>query len=82
VVKGKWYKVGGTSAGAPQWAAIAAIGSGVTLANLYADKASNNANSYFRDITSGSNGTCYFFCTARKHYDYITGLGSPLTVDF
>ena len=25
---------------------------------------------------------CVYYCQARKHYDYITGLGSPLTVNF
>ncbi len=79
---GKWYVVGGTSAGAPQWAAIAALGSGITNAQMYADKASSNASNYFRDITSGTNGSCGYFCTARKHYDYVTGLGSPLTSAF
>ena len=79
---GKWYRVGGTSAGAPQWAAIAALGSGITNAQLYTDKASTNNSQYFRDITSGSNGSCGYYCTARKHYDYVTGLGSPLTNGF
>ncbi len=78
---GTWYVVGGTSAGAPQWAAIAALGS-VSLAHVYADKAASNNSNYFRDITSGTNGTCGYVCTARKHYDYITGLGSPLTSEF
>jgi subtilase family serine protease len=82
VVKGKWYTVGGTSAGAPQWAAIASLGSGASLATLYADKAGARASSYFRDITSGTNGSCGYFCTARRHYDYVTGLGSPLTDNF
>ncbi|MEI7719829.1 MAG: S53 family peptidase [bacterium] len=79
---GKWYTVGGTSAGAPQWAAIAALGSGITGAQLYADKASANSSHYFRDITSGTNGSCGYFCTARTHWDYVTGLGSPLTNGF
>jgi subtilase family serine protease len=79
---GKWYVVGGTSAGAPQWAAIAALGSGINLTNLYADKNGDNNGKYFRDITSGSNGDCGYYCSARKHYDYVTGLGSPLTDNF
>ncbi len=76
---GKWQEVGGTSAGAPQWAAIAALGSGVSSTQLYADKASSGTTNYFRDIVSGTNGTCGYLCTARSHYDYVTGLGSPLT---
>lgn len=80
--KGAWYRVGGTSAGAPQWAAIHALGLSAKNENFYADKAGEKASSYFRDITSGNNGDCGYFCTARRHYDYITGLGSPLTVNF
>jgi subtilase family serine protease len=79
---GKWQEVGGTSAGAPQWAAIVSLGSGISLRELYADKAASDNTGYFRDIVSGTNGSCGFLCTARKHYDYVTGLGSPLTVRF
>ena len=77
-----WYVFGGTSAGAPQWAAIQALGQSVSLASIYTDKASTVSQKYFRDITSGSNGDCTYYCDARKHYDYVTGLGSPLTVAF
>ncbi len=79
VKNASWYTVGGTSAGAPQWAAIAALGGGVHSQNLYTDKASIQTGAYFRDITSGTNGSCGYFCAARAHYDYVTGLGSPLT---
>ena len=79
---GKWYVVGGTSAGAPQWAGIASLGSGIKIDQLYTDKNTANNAKYFRDITSGSNGSCQYYCDARRHYDYITGLGSPLTVNF
>jgi subtilase family serine protease len=79
---GKWYIVGGTSAGAPQWAAIAALGQGFSITNLYNDKNGDNNGQFFRDITSGSNGDCGYYCSARRHYDYITGLGSPLTENF
>ncbi len=77
-----WYVLGGTSAGAPQWAAIQALGQSATLTQLYGDKASTTNQKYFRDITSGSNGDCTYYCDARRHYDYVTGLGSPLTVNF
>ena len=80
--KGSWNTVGGTSAGAPQWAAIQALGGSVTLAKFYADKASTSSLKYFRDITSGSNGDCTYYCDARKRYDYVTGLGSPQTAKF
>lgn len=79
---GVWRTVGGTSAGAPQWAAIATLGKGLRLERLYADKASSSTAVYFRDIISGYNGDCAYYCDARRRYDYITGLGSPLTVNF
>ena len=44
---GTWYVVGGTSAGAPQWAAIAALGSGAANTNFYTDKSSAANASYF-----------------------------------
>ncbi|HEY5383424.1 MAG TPA: peptidase S8/S53 subtilisin kexin sedolisin, partial [Candidatus Paceibacterota bacterium] len=81
-VKGTWYTVGGTSAGAPQWAAIASLGTGITNTQLYADKSTGENANYFRDITNGSNGSCGYFCDARTHYDYVTGLGSPQTTNF
>jgi hypothetical protein len=74
-----WFEIGGTSAGAPQWAALVAIANqGRLLAgkptlagaqsNLY-----SLASSDFRDVTSGSNGYL-----ARVGYDLVTGRGSPL----
>ncbi|HUZ92761.1 MAG TPA: S53 family peptidase [Candidatus Paceibacterota bacterium] len=80
--KNGWYVFGGTSAGAPQWAAIRSLGLSAANPVFYADKASDLHTQFFRDIASGSNGSCAYFCTARKHYDYVTGLGSPLTVNF
>jgi hypothetical protein len=74
---GAWLKVGGTSAGAPQWAAIYALGFTASNDNFYQDAASPSYASYFRDITSGSNGY-----PAGVGYDFVTGLGSPVTVDF
>jgi hypothetical protein len=44
---------------------------------LYA-AAKSNYVTYFRDITSGTNGACGSLCTARPGYDFVTGLGSPL----
>jgi subtilase family serine protease len=80
--KGSWYTVGGTSAGSPQWAAIEALGDTAALKKFYTDKASTSTLKYFRDITSGSNGTCKYYCDARSRYDYVTGLGTPQTVKF
>ncbi len=77
-----WYVVGGTSAGAPQWAAIKSLGLSADNEKFYSDKAAANDGNYFRDVKSGSNGDCGYYCRARRHYDYITGLGSPMTVKF
>jgi hypothetical protein len=49
---------------------------------FYTDKSSAKNASFFRDIVSGENGTCGFYCDARARYDYVTGLGSPQTVNF
>ena len=80
--KKNWYVLGGTSAGAPQWAAIYSLGLSATLPKLYGDKANLYSSNYFRDIRSGSNGECTYYCNARSHYDFITGLGTPLTINF
>jgi hypothetical protein len=79
---GGWVNVGGTSAGAPQWAALVAIadqgralagqatldGPSQALPKLYALPPSD-----YHDITSGSNGGY----SAGPGYDLVTGLGSP-----
>ena len=72
-----WFQVGGTSAGAPQWAAIHSLSLSCSDTNFYQD-AKSSASSYFRDITSGSNGVH----SAAAGYDYVTGLGSPITSNF
>ncbi len=77
-----WYTIGGTSAAAPQWAAIQSLGLSISLPKLYADKASTGTLKFFRDITSGANGVCKYYCDARARYDYVTGLGTPQTSQF
>jgi len=72
-----WWDVGGTSVGPPQWAAIQALGLSANDNNFYQDAASSSYASYFRDITSGSNGYL-----AGSGYDLVTGLGSPVTTSF
>ncbi|SRR6266568_269262 len=78
-----WFQVGGTSLGAPSWAAIRSRG-GATVKNqqFYQDASSANYANVLRDVTTGTNGSCGFYCTATQQYDYVTGLGSPLTVSF
>jgi len=82
-----WFQVGGTSAGVPVWAGIAAaadqaraavgvsaLNSTSTLSLLYGISSSAAYASDFHDITSGSN----FVATAKVGYDMVTGLGSPV----
>lgn len=82
-----WFKVGGTSAGSPQWAALVALAdqgrsSGLSSNNLtsspeYAAAGASVYSSNYRDVSSGTNGTCGSTCTAASGYDFVTGLGSP-----
>ncbi len=75
---GGWFSVGGTSAGAPAWAAIIAIadqGRNVHGQGTIAGAQSilySLPNSSFRDITAGRNGY-----SAGAGYDVVTGLGTP-----
>jgi hypothetical protein len=78
-----WQQVGGTSAGAPQWAALIVLadqgraqrglgsldGPSQTLPLLY-----HLSTSAFHDITSGRNANY----SAGPGYDLVTGLGSPV----
>jgi subtilase family serine protease len=73
-----WAVVGGTSAGAPQWAAIQALGASATTTNIYNIYSQPSLYQVdFRDITVGSNGY-----SAKAGYDLATGVGSPLTISF
>lgn len=82
-----WFVVGGTSAGAPQWAGIIAIANsyfgknhGLSILRKLYGAANPSTGKYiynYHDITFGTNGNCGYYCTARPGYDYVTGLGSP-----
>jgi subtilase family serine protease len=83
---GGWVEVGGTSSGAPQWAALVAIadqgraldgkssldGATQTLYAIYR-MAQSSQSTYFHDVTSGENGY-----VAKAGYDDVTGNGSPI----
>jgi len=82
-----WYIVGGTSAGAPQWAGLVAIadqlnGGGLGLINpaLYAIGAdpTRYARDFF-DVTTGSNQVDPSIpgYSAAPGWDPVTGLGTP-----
>jgi len=82
-----WFQVGGTSAGAPQWAALVVIVNSTRAAARKANLPSANTNLYsiakssmatdFHSVTSGTNGSCGTVCDASAGYDYVTGLGTP-----
>jgi subtilase family serine protease len=82
-----WFQVGGTSAAAPQWAALIAIANSLRVANRKAHLTSTNGALYtaaktsiavnFHPVTAGMNGSCGQLCDASVGYDYVTGLGSP-----
>jgi kumamolisin len=86
---GSWASIGGTSAGAPSWAAITALanassscgGSAVGFANpLLYSAASNAYATTFNDVVSGNNdllGTNGGVYSAKPGYDQATGLGTP-----
>jgi subtilase family serine protease len=61
-----WFRVGGTSASSPMWAARSAV-AGVVVNSAYVYGSSIT----YRDITSGNNGA-----SARPGYDLVTGRGS------
>ncbi|HLY16300.1 MAG TPA: S53 family peptidase [Bryobacteraceae bacterium] len=78
-----WQQWGGTSIGAPQWAALFAIANSERVALgkstltqpqtlLYPEAEAN-----YHDIVSGMNGSCRFECRAAPGYDFVTGVGSP-----
>jgi subtilase family serine protease len=77
-----WFQLGGTSAAAPQWAALFAIVNSMRKSPLSGDPGvlyQVASPATFHDITSGSNGDCGPpVCTAAPGYDYVTGLGSPI----
>jgi subtilase family serine protease len=84
-----WYSAGGTSLGAPQWAALLAIANaqrglagraplGLAQTLLYRDVAAvpGRYAAGFLDVTRGSDGACAS-CSAGPGYDAPTGLGTP-----
>lgn len=85
-----WFQMGGTSAGAPQWAAIVAVADQLRKAASKSVLAAYTSRGVFQahaaiygattglsDITSGTNGSCGGTCSAGTGYDFVTGRGSP-----
>lgn len=76
--KAGWVEVGGTSAGAPEWAALLTLTkTPLSIRTIYQQAGSKEYLQDFWDIASGKNGSCGSICTAKKRYDLVTGLGSP-----
>jgi subtilase family serine protease len=89
-----FFRVGGTSAGSPQWAGLIALTNqmaggrvGDVNKTLYNLGKGNNASTYFHDITTGNNGlidvgpgtgTPIAGFDAASGYDMATGWGSPI----
>ena len=85
-----WHEIGGTSAGAPQWAALLAIANSLrksagkqTLTgsnpSLYSAATGASSSINYHDIVAGTNtnGQCGPLCSATVGYDFVTGFGSP-----
>lgn len=82
-----WFQVGGTSAAAPQWAALASIANSSRVAARKANLSGTASIIYalaktglgtdFHPVTQGTNGSCGTLCSAAAGYDYVTGLGTP-----
>jgi subtilase family serine protease len=82
VYRNNLYVFGGTSVGAPQWAALvalsqASLASAATALYSAAGTANTINPSYFHDIISGNNGPD-LDDSAIAGYDLVTGLGSPV----
>jgi hypothetical protein len=91
---GGWIQAGGTSVGAPQWAALIALANsasttGTVLGNnnslIYSIAAAGTSApfvnpNYLFDITTGNNGSDPDDY-AIPGYDFVTGLGSPIAAN-
>jgi subtilase family serine protease len=79
-----WTQWGGTSIGAPQWAALFAMANSLRVKAGKATLTQPQLILYpvgeggYHDIASGSNGSCGSQCQAGPGYDFVTGLGSPI----
>ncbi len=84
--QGKYRVIGGTSASAPLWAALIAIGNqmagrplGFVNPALYKIGTSDKAKTDFRDITTGNNSWAGVpGYDAAPGWDPVTGFGSPI----
>ncbi|MDE1829460.1 MAG: fibronectin type III domain-containing protein [Thaumarchaeota archaeon] len=83
-----WFLIGGTSAGVPQWASIAAIANSQgaalstyksgAMSNLYTAATGSLFTSNYHDINQGGAG----INQATPGFDFTSGLGSPIANSF
>jgi len=84
---GGWATVDGTSISSPDWAAFLTLANSLRATegkgllsqaayDLYQFYYSGDYNTYFHDITMGSNGNCGSQCNAGPEYDLVTGIGT------
>ena len=82
-----WFQTGGTSAASPQWAGLVAVvdqlraghplsSNSLTSSPEYNAAASSVYATNYRDVISGSDGSCAN-CSAATGFDRVTGLGAP-----
>ena len=75
IVDGSQYVIGGTSAVAPMWAALAACLTQALGKNVgFLNSTLHSLVGWYRDVLTGNNGTY----TARAGYDCCTGMGVPI----
>jgi subtilase family serine protease len=83
--QGGWLLIAGTSAGTPQWAALvadmkAAKNGNFAIFNQSIYSVARQTNPVLLNtISTGSNGSCGYYCNARSGYNYTTGLGTPMS---
>ena len=70
---GSQFEVGGTSAGAPQWAALIDLANQANATRLGAILPRLYQLTSYHDVLTGSDG----FFSASKGWDYPTGMGTP-----
>ncbi len=82
-----WFVLGGTSVSTPEWAGLIALANQRRKTNLSSsdvlnwpiyEAAKDEYKNIFFDVRSGTNGTCGQPCEARKGWDFVTGLGTPI----
>jgi hypothetical protein len=75
-----WFQVGGTSAGAPQWAALVAVadqGRQLATTNNTPNPLPNAQASVYSAATTSHSTDFHVIASSNTGYDLVTGLGTP-----